>query len=501
MASGSIQWAPPKPLHLEGNVSENFRKFEEHWTLFEKTEPKGKSEEEKCSYFLLCIGEKAREVHKTLAFSTPETSTNTEGATVWKRTTQELKTAFKAYCNPRKNLTFERHKLNTRNQDENETIDQYVTALRTLAATCEFESLHDGLIRDRIVCGIKAQTLKERMLRENDLTLQKAIDICPAAETSRDQLKSLCGANPDGSNPHDEKQLKDLELFMEDKKGGNGLLLAWAIVYFDLWEQVFEDANEVVEKVLKGLLQNLKLQPRWMKGVSSMIIALTMLRLSCGKTPGICDYVLFTCQEITESEIAGPSAMQKLEKNIVKKIRKQSDPILTWLHPSVTVHDVAGNKVPGIAIITSVVDAFPDVSNSEFKEEQRKQTQNPVSIGVYFNANGDGTLDDMVKRRGTCQRRAYRIPSSALSSYTRHVIEFACKIRDDQPEENEGGNEDTGMLNLLQEDIEALEDVENMLRVQMEAWASNRDTDGELAEDNQIAEDINYDYSFTEARF
>ena len=106
---------------------------------------------------------------------------------------RNLKQLFKAYCNPRKNLIFERHKFNTRNQDENETIDQYVTALRTLAATCEFESLHDGLIRDRIVCGIKAQTLKERMLRENDLTLQKAIDIYRAAETSRDQLKSLCG--------------------------------------------------------------------------------------------------------------------------------------------------------------------------------------------------------------------------------------------------------------------------------------------------------------------
>ncbi len=76
MASGSIRWAAPKPLHLEGNVSKNFRKFEEHWTLFKKTELKGKSEEEKCSYFLLCIGEKARAVYKTLAFSTPETSTN-----------------------------------------------------------------------------------------------------------------------------------------------------------------------------------------------------------------------------------------------------------------------------------------------------------------------------------------------------------------------------------------------------------------------------------------
>ena len=49
------------------------------------------------------------------------------------------------------------------------------------------------------------------------------------------------------------------------------------IVYFDLWEQVFEDANEVVEEVLKGLLKNLELQPRWMKGVLSVIIALTMV--------------------------------------------------------------------------------------------------------------------------------------------------------------------------------------------------------------------------------
>ncbi|CAB4013612.1 Transposon Ty3-I Gag-Pol, partial [Paramuricea clavata] len=75
---------------------------------------------------------------------------------------------FKTYCNPRKNITFERHKFNIRNQDENESIDQYVTVLRTLAATCEFETLHDGLIRDRIVCGIRNQSIKERLLRESE---------------------------------------------------------------------------------------------------------------------------------------------------------------------------------------------------------------------------------------------------------------------------------------------------------------------------------------------
>ena len=190
MATNSIYWAAPKQLSFDGNVSENFRKFEEHWHLFEKTELKERTQEEKCSYFLLLIGEKGREVHKTLTFTTPEFETAGETRT-WKRTTAELITAFKEYCSPKKNITYERHKFNTRNQGETESIDQYVTELRILASTCEFATLKDGLIRDRIICGIQNQTMKERLLREADLTLKKAIDICRAAEVSREQVKSL----------------------------------------------------------------------------------------------------------------------------------------------------------------------------------------------------------------------------------------------------------------------------------------------------------------------
>ena len=61
---------------------------------------------------------------------------------------------FEAYCNPQKNVTWERHLFNTRNQQSGETIDQYVTDLRTKAKTCEFGTLTDSLIRDRIVGGI-----------------------------------------------------------------------------------------------------------------------------------------------------------------------------------------------------------------------------------------------------------------------------------------------------------------------------------------------------------
>ena len=131
---------------------------------------------------------------RPLTFTTPEYETDGETRT-WKRTTAELITAFKEYCSPKKNITYERHKLTTRNQGENESIDQYVTELRILASTCEFETLKDGLIRDRIICGIQNQTMKERLLREADLTLKKAIDICRAAEVSREQVKSLTERN------------------------------------------------------------------------------------------------------------------------------------------------------------------------------------------------------------------------------------------------------------------------------------------------------------------
>ena len=210
MATSNMQWAAPKQVSFDGNVSENYRKFEEHWNLFEKTELKGKSEEEKCSYFILCVGEKGREIHKTLSFTTPETGTNADGHTVWKRTTKELKSAFKTCCNPRRNITYERHKFSTRNQEEGEPIDNYVTVLRTLATTCEFSTLEDSLIRDRIICGVRSQTLKERLLRETDLTPEKAINNCRATEASKEQIRSLGDRKPNNIDALKKKSFKKM---------------------------------------------------------------------------------------------------------------------------------------------------------------------------------------------------------------------------------------------------------------------------------------------------
>ncbi|GFT48421.1 retrovirus-related Pol polyprotein from transposon 297 [Nephila pilipes] len=63
--------------------------------------------------------------------------------------------------------------------------------LKTLASTYEFAEQENGLIRDRIVLGIKDSGLQERLLRENNLSLEKANEIVSAAEVSREQIRNM----------------------------------------------------------------------------------------------------------------------------------------------------------------------------------------------------------------------------------------------------------------------------------------------------------------------
>ena len=78
--------------------------------------------------------------------------------------------------------------FNTHSQRDGETTDQYVTDLKTKA---QFGELKDSLIRDRIVCGIHCDKPRSRLLREPDLMLQRAVDICRANKTTSSQMKSF----------------------------------------------------------------------------------------------------------------------------------------------------------------------------------------------------------------------------------------------------------------------------------------------------------------------
>ena len=74
-----------------------------------------------------------------------------------------------------------------------------MTDLRILSKSCEFGDLADSLLRTRLVCGVKKDTVRSRLLRETDLTLHKVIDICRAAETSTQQLKAMQSVPNEGN--------------------------------------------------------------------------------------------------------------------------------------------------------------------------------------------------------------------------------------------------------------------------------------------------------------
>ena len=55
----------------------------------------------------------------------------------------------------------------------------------------QYNCLHDSLIRDRLVLGIKDESIRKKLLREKKLSLSRAVDIGRSGETTTMRLKEL----------------------------------------------------------------------------------------------------------------------------------------------------------------------------------------------------------------------------------------------------------------------------------------------------------------------
>ena len=201
MMAESSMFRPPHEMKFDGshgkNLSDTWRIWREEMELYLDVAMPDKSDKEKAKAFLYIIGQQGREIYRTMEFTTEAKD----------RTIKELLDKFNGYCNPKKNVTVERHKFFMRSQEPNENIDQYVTELRSLAASCDFGNLRDSLIKDRIVCGILEHSVKERLLREPDLDLNKALQICRASELSKQQVKSI-GSAPSAVHALNKRRVK-----------------------------------------------------------------------------------------------------------------------------------------------------------------------------------------------------------------------------------------------------------------------------------------------------
>ena len=82
---------------------------------------------------------------------------------------------FDNYSELRDNLTIIGNKFFNCKRTNNQRFDDFVTELRQRVNKCEFGDLRDFLIEDILIVGSKDLRLTERLPREPDLTLGKAI--------------------------------------------------------------------------------------------------------------------------------------------------------------------------------------------------------------------------------------------------------------------------------------------------------------------------------------
>lgn len=111
-------------------------------------------------------------------------------------TYKDAEAALKAYFVPITNIVAERHAFHKRCQAPHETVIQYVAALRELVVTCEFGACADEMIRDQLVENVLSPRIRERLLLETDLTLDRAVTIASQIESASDQAKSISNYRP-----------------------------------------------------------------------------------------------------------------------------------------------------------------------------------------------------------------------------------------------------------------------------------------------------------------
>ena len=139
-----------------GNIPEAWKKFKQHLQLMFKGPFKGKSEEEKCAYQLLWIGENGRDVYNAWE-STVSADDKNKLATYY--------TNFEEYVTPKSNPVFARYKFYNKQQDRDESFDHFLTELKLLVKDCNFDK-PDEMVRDRIVFGTNSPAVREKLINK-----------------------------------------------------------------------------------------------------------------------------------------------------------------------------------------------------------------------------------------------------------------------------------------------------------------------------------------------
>ena len=176
----------PKSLNInDKSASSLWKSCKKTWERFEIATGIDKAGDKKRVCTLLSIiGEDAVKVFDTFEYGDGETEDSIH----------DVLNKFEEYCNPRRNTIYERYKFQCRHQEAGESGSCYLTELRVAADSCDFATITASeILRDQFVHGLRDAKMRERLLRETNLTLDRAYAMVQAAEATTEQMHVMSG--------------------------------------------------------------------------------------------------------------------------------------------------------------------------------------------------------------------------------------------------------------------------------------------------------------------
>lgn len=135
-------------------------------------------EDVKIAFFLTLISRKCLKEYSLMKMEDPSQLKN-------------IVAAFDERIIPKRNVIYERYKFGLAKQESGESVDQFVSNLKSLAKSCDYNTMEEELIRDKIVLGVESNDLRKRLLSERDLILQKAVDISRLFEATDNRMRVM----------------------------------------------------------------------------------------------------------------------------------------------------------------------------------------------------------------------------------------------------------------------------------------------------------------------
>ncbi|XP_064468578.1 uncharacterized protein LOC135380477 [Ornithodoros turicata] len=206
---------PPSHFVPTDNPAQAWEEWKTSYQLYEAAcQYSDKPDNVRRALLLHSLGPTARNIYKTYA---PQPATE-ETDSAKKDTTEESVSTKKGATErsvpdsvkyilgkfdelylPYKNVTHATAVFNMMAQREGQSVDEYVTELQLQAQRCDFGDKTSRLIGDRIILGIRDPALRERLLRESDLSLEKVVQFCKAAAISKKHMRDIDNMGPEVS--------------------------------------------------------------------------------------------------------------------------------------------------------------------------------------------------------------------------------------------------------------------------------------------------------------